>query len=951
MKPFLLETAEFLLERHKENLSQFTMVFPNRRAVLFFQKYLAQAANTAIWSPACTTINELMYKFSGLQQADDITLIFELYQVYKKEKKTEETFDEFYYWGEMLLNDFDDMDKYLVDAASLFRNLLAVKEIEKEFQYLLPEQIEAIQSFWSSFDPDKNSKFQQDFISVWSILYNVYRNFNEKLKENAIAYEGMIYRNVAESCISKTISLAESDKYIFIGFNALTKCETVLFEHLKKTKHAEFYWDYDDFYISNSYHQAGFFMRKNLVNFPSPAQNFNRNNLTNKKNIRIIAAPSGMGQAKLVGKLLQQIQNNSEEDRMKTAIVLSDETLLLPVLYSIPDTYSDVNITMGYPVKVTAAYSFIEHLLNLQRNSKKNKKEEIYFYHKDVLKILNHQYISGIKEAQNIIDAIVEKNKISLSRDDFKNNEFLFKLFNHFEDSTAMISWLLDVLQTVYIRRNKTGKEPSIEQELIYKVYSSVLRIKDVVISKQTVVGVKILIKLILQIVKNIRIPFEGEPLRGLQVMGILETRALDFDSVILLSLNEGILPKSSSSPSFIPYNLRKGFELPTVEHLDSIYAYYFYRLLQRVDTIDLLYSTNPDDDKSGEMSRFLLQLKFDANFKVNEDVVAHSVSMAHSKEIVIPKDAHVLNILNSYTDIESEKPRYFSASALNSYIECSLKFYFSYIAGLKEQESVSEDIDAALFGSLLHETAEHLYNKQKLISIKYLDEIRNNSVLIDQTILDAFQKYFFKTEKEITIDDIEGKSILTFEMLKKYIRQLLEKDKKYSPITIIGLEKKINTQFPVLCNGGKKNINLYGIIDRIDQIAEGLRIVDYKTSFPDAGFTNIEALFERNNPKRNKAAFQTFYYSLLYKLDTGNNKTIPALYFIRDLFNEDFDFHLHDKNNKTFVTDFTKYEDEFTTNLNVLFEEIYNKDISFSQTDDAASCTYCPYAEICHRG
>ena len=324
---------------------------------------------------------------------------------------------------------------------------------------------------------------------------------------------------------------------------------------------------------------------------------------------------------------------------------------------------------------------------------------------------------------------------------------------------------------------------------------------------------------------------------------------------------------------------------------------------------------------------------------------------MAHSKEIVIPKDAHVLNILNSYTDIESEKPRYFSASALNSYIECSLKFYFSYIAGLKEQESVSEDIDAALFGSLLHETAEHLYNKQKLISIKYLDEIRNNSVLIDQTILDAFQKYFFKTEKEITIDDIEGKSILTFEMLKKYIRQLLEKDKKYSPITIIGLEKKINTQFPVLCNGGKKNINLYGIIDRIDQIAEGLRIVDYKTSFPDAGFTNIEALFERNNPKRNKAAFQTFYYSLLYKLDTGNNKTIPALYFIRDLFNEDFDFHLHDKNNKTFVTDFTKYEDEFTTNLNVLFEEIYNKDISFSQTDDAASCTYCPYAEICHRG
>ncbi|MFO7844089.1 MAG: PD-(D/E)XK nuclease family protein, partial [Bacteroidales bacterium] len=762
MNTFLKHIAEDLYNRYGDKISGLCLVFPNQRAGLYFKKYLSELTTKPIWSPKTTTINELMQEISGLTIADPIKILFELYQIYKQAKKSEEPFDDFYFWGEMMLNDFDDIDKYLVNPDDLFKNLESLKSIQDQFSYLTEKQIEAIKQFWQSFDPEKHSIHQQDFISIWNVLPVIYKKLNEKLTSLGIAYEGMIYRKVANLLEgNKAINLPH-EKYIFAGFNALNQCEKNLFHFLQNNQRAEFFWDYDQRFIQNTNHEAGLFLRENIKTFKTPLS-FSNKNISrlsaDQKNIEIISVPGNVGQAKIITENLKQANQEITESPDNTAIVLADEDLLVPVLQSIPNSIENVNITMGYPVINTPIYSLLEHVIELQKNARKNS-----FYHKDVTAILNHQYINTYfsKEASRLVQFIRTNNRIMIAKEELSTCDFFTLLFNKIESYAQLSEYFLTILHHVYQSLNDNKIEdtihtPSLEKEYIYHIYLSINRVKEVLQEQQVEIRMDTYIRLIRKIIRNLRIPFTGEPLSGLQVMGILETRLLDFQHLFITSVNEGVFPKTESSLSFVPYNLRHGFGLPTIEHQDAIYAYYFYRLIHRAQDVTLIYNSNTDGLQTGEMSRFLYQLKYESPFNITEKSLRYDININQPKEIRIEKTPEIREILRAYLSSSGEE-KYLSPSGLSNYLRCKLKFYFRYVAGLKEQDEVTEEIDAPLFGNILHEAMDNLYQhlKGKIVLPETLSEILKDGRQITASIDHAFSKNYFKNQKT----DYSGKNI-----------------------------------------------------------------------------------------------------------------------------------------------------------------------------------------------
>ena len=701
MNSFLQHIAQDLYTRYGSDISELCIVFPNRRASLYFKKYLSELSDKPIWAPDTTTINELMQQISGLTTADHIKLLFELYRIYKQAKKSEESFDDFYFWGEMMLNDFDDIDKYLVNPEDLFKNLKSLKSIQDQFNYLSPEQVEAIKQFWQSFDPEKNSAHQEDFISIWNVLLEIYKQFNKKLGELGIAYEGMIYRAVADKIKGNDVIELPHKKYVFAGFNALNNCEKKFFNYLNNNKLADFYWDYDLSYINNKHHEAGLFLRDNINQYKQPESISGKDiftSLSQNKNIEIISVPSDVGQAKVITQKLKENGANTGDSPNKTAIVLADEELLVPVLHSVPDSIDKVNITMGYPVNNTPVYSLLEHIIDLQKNAKETK-NGITFYHKNVVAILNHQYVNSqySKEATELLQYIKKNNKIVITRNELASCDFFKTIFTKINTSPELSEYILNILHNIYNALKKSGQEntihtTSLEKEYIYHIYLSINRLKDVLHEQKIEIKMETYIRLIRKIIRNLRIPFTGEPLSGLQIMGILETRLLDFENLYITSVNEGIFPKTDAALSFIPYNLRRGFGLPTIEHQDAIYAYYFYRLLQRAKNVSIIYNSSSDGLQTGEMSRFLYQLKYESGFDIKEKSLKYDINITQPKEIRIEKSDEILKKLSKFQSSAGET-KYLSPSGLSTYLRCQMQFYFRYVAELRKQDELTEEI------------------------------------------------------------------------------------------------------------------------------------------------------------------------------------------------------------------------------------------------------------------
>lgn len=907
---FLEQVALDFYNREGSGIRELCFVFPNRRSGLFFRKYIASLSQKPIFSPAIVTLKDMVVSLSKKREADRIELLFDLYEIYREISKTPESFDNFIYWGEIILNDFNDTDKYLINAKQLFSNVKELKEIESDYSFLSDIQLKAVKSFWEGFLPEGNSANKKSFITTWELLYPLYSKFRQKLKYKEAGYEGMLYRMVA---LDKELlePLREYKNVIFVGFNALNECEKNIFKTVQNMNIADFYWDYEGHLIKDRDNRASYFMDYNLSNFPSKFDIGTTVDRDVVPQIEVIGVASSVIQAKITGEILKEIPGTIDN-----AVVLPDESLLMPMLNSIPANIERINVTMGYPITGTPVLSLIMLITEMEWEARG-------IYYKRALPLLKHSYVKKIagNNVHEILNAIVKENIVYAKRDLFEKNDFLKLLFSEIpaqEDSCAL---LCDKIIAILDALSQSSGISKIEKEFVYHIHTAVTRIKGILIS----MTIKTFARLLAMLTQGLTIPFRGEPLSGLQIMGALETRVLDFDNIVICSVNEGIFPKKSVSNSFIPYNLRLGFGLPVKEHEDALYSYLFYRLILRAKKVFLLYDTRTEGLKNGEPSRFIMQLKYLYNLPVTERNVIYRVEPQQRKEIVIKKDSAVMVKLGLFLQIESGKA--LSASALNTYIDCPLQFYFSYIEGVKVEEEVSEELEASEFGSIFHFVMERLYKpyENKTLAKDSIKAILANEHLIEHEVNEGFLKYK-------NISDPKGYALLIKRLIIKYVQITLDHDISQVPFEYLGAEKRLTSVVSVKPGMA---VPLKGFLDRIDK-KDTLRIVDYKTGKGDMLFKSIESLFDSSFNRRNKVAFQMFLYSLLLEY---KGELIAEPYFIRELAKK--------KSHRIFIDEPQK--EEFRKLLIELLDQIFNPEISFCATQNTDICKWCDFNSICY--
>ncbi len=947
MDTFLKHVVRYVYEQLGEGISDVTFVFPGKRVSLFFLRYLSEIAGKPIWSPSCFTIQELMQYISGKQSSDTLQLIFELYGIYQKETKTNESFDEFYYWGEMLLADFDDIDKYMVNANDMFQNLATLKQYENLYNYLSEEQIDSIRQFWSSFTDMSSFEMQGKFISVWSVLYPVYNNYKEHLNKNQMAYDGMIFRDVVEKLKNNQAVSLPSEKIVFVGFNALNVCEKKLFEYLRKHDRAWFFWDYDPAFLQDPVHQAGFFLRENLLQFPSPDSWKQHEHGSKEKPVKIYGVGSDIAQVKQASLAIRELARNSKIDE-QTAWILADETMLPHVLDALPQEINDVNITMGFPMHLSQTYGFVNALFDLHHYQKR-RGDDACFYFRQVADILQHPFI--IKGHRSKVESFVSKmnkeNQVYITRKDIPEVNLLHIIFDVSEN---VFDWLREIIQSVI---QNVGQQPEktdsemLELDFLFSLFTVFNQIEEQLIKKNIEVNLKTLRRIVSKIIRNFKLPFSGEPLSGLQIMGLLETRAIDFKNIVILSFNEGIYPKTSATPSYIPYNLRKGFGLPTLEHQDSIFAYYFYRLLQRAEHVEIFYNTKADGLKTGERSRFLHQMIYQGMYPVEDIPVTIPMSNYPKQPIEIEQSKDTMEKLKKYVPGNN---KILSPSALNVFLDCSLKFYFRYIAEIPEPEEISEEIDAAVFGNILHDSMEAIYKKHTLsivdkeTIIRYLSDDR----LISEIVESAFKENYSRNSY---LFNNSGNNAIVKNVIQSYVKQMLKIDSTLVPFEIAELEEEHRIKMTVSAHPEVKEIMVGGKIDRVDKIEDTFRIIDYKTGKADHGFGELNQLFEKEKLNRNRAVFQTFLYSYVLSVEF-DEKIQPGLYPVRNIYNEDFDsrIFLKQKSGKLFVEDFAEIKQEYGRMLQEIIDDLFSTHHIYKQTSEHQFCQYCPYSTICRR-
>jgi len=954
---FLSKVSDYLIDKYPENLSELCIVFPNRRAGLFLKNLLADKLRKTFWSPMVFSIEDFICEIADKKIAENIRLLIELYDVHKRvEKENAKSFDEFIKWGQMLLNDFNEVDLYLVNADDLFGYLSESKAI----------------SLWNT-DGKPLTEYQLKYLHLYKSLASYYKEFTNQLASKNIAYQGMVYRFVAEN-----IDLAEKwHKIIFVGFNALTASEEKIIKKLIHLNKAEILWDADKYFVENELQEAGTLIRKNKKTIGEKEFKWISDDFKNTaKEINIIGAVNGISQAKIAGNILKEILPTIVKDTklsLKTAVVLVDENLLLPVLYSLPSEVAQLNITMGFPLKNAPVYSFFDNVFTMHENAKRLSRSEFSdkqsFYFKDLIKLFTHPYIINLFNAneEHIVETIIARNKVFWQQEDIlalipenklnikENFKELLSNWNaqpyrSFECIANFIALLQKNIITSKKQIDTEEIDFKVDIELAYLFAFSKLinNLQFSLSSIADVVELKTLHSLYTQTVSLTKLPFYGEPLKGLQIMGLLETRTLDFDNLIILSVNEGLLPSGKTSNSLIPIDIKRQFNLATYKDHDSIYAYHFYRLLQRAKNVYLLYNTETDDFGKGERSRFVNQIifelpKYNSNIKISESIV----SCLPEKQLIdysisIKKEAFVYNMLKEMA-IYGMSP-----SAINAYRNCKLKFYFRYLLKLKETESVQEKIDAVTLGNIMHEALHILYKPftNKVIEKSHIEAMLKEAEII---IRQAFINAKFSTD-EINF----GKNHLIYKVAIKLINNFLHQEMKYIDdlkngntfLTLLELEKDMDKQINIPINEEENIIiKLKGKADRIDSIANTLRIIDYKTGY----FNKKEVLIKDwedliDKPLMDKC-FQLMFYAYLAQGEYEKPMQSGIISF--RMLSEGF---LHVKtlenNNHLSDTDFTYFE----TILKLILTEMFDKNIPFDQTEEIERCVYCPFAMICNR-
>lgn len=959
MESFLKLVAADLYKHTEGNLAHTAVVFPNKRAGLFFNEYLAQESDSPIWSPAYVSISELFRSLSPWEVGDPVKLVCELYKIFRRETQSTETLDDFYFWGEMLISDFDDADKNRVDTDKLFSNLQDLRNIMDDYTFIDDEQEEAIRQFFQNFSIERRTALKERFISLWNVLGNIYKGFRESLASQNIAYEGMMYRHVIEHL---DVDKLPYEKYIFVGFNVLNKVEHTLFTQLKDAGKAVFYWDYDEFYMKENRqavtHEAGEFIRRNLRDFPSPLSGELFKNLSKPKEVHYIASSTENAQARY---LPQWIRNNLTTPEKETAVVLCNEALLQPVLHSLPAEVKHVNITMGFPLSQTPVYSFLIALLELHTHGFNFKSGRYTF--QSVVTLLKHPYTRQLTgQAELLEKELTRNNRFYPLPGELGKDEFLTRLFTPLSGNLNLCIRLSETLQQVasIYQANTSGTEDTdafnqLYRESLFKAYTTINRFRTLIEEDELTVQSETFRRLLVKVLSATNIPFHGEPAIGMQVMGVLETRNLDFRHLVLLSVNEGQLPKSGGDSSFIPYNLRKAFGMTTIEHKIAVYAYYFYRLLQRAERITLMYNTSSDGLNRGEWSRFMLQFLIEWPHPITRQFLEAGQSPQGTSPITVEKTPDVMRRMQSLFDVRANPKAKFSPSALNYYLDCPLKFYYRYVAGLSAPDEVSAEIDSATFGSIFHYAAEHIYKDLtthgKVINKEALETLLRNEVKLQDYVDTAFKKLFFNVPQNEK-PEYNGVQLINSAVITRYLKQLLQNDLRYAPFTFIASEMEVDEPIDIQTPKGVIKSRIGGIIDRMDSKDGTLRIVDYKTGGDADTPPHVESLFIPDK-KRSNYVFQTFLYAAIMCRKQPTMKIAPALLYIHRAATETYSPVIQmgePRKPKEAVEDFSKYEKEYRERLQGLLEEIFNPEKSFTQTEIIEKCTYCDFKALCKR-
>lgn len=959
MESFLKLVAADLYKHTEGNLAHTAVVFPNKRAGLFFNEYLAQESESPIWSPAYVSISELFRSLSPWEVGDPVKLVCELYKIFRRETQSTETLDDFYFWGEMLISNFDDADKNKVDTDKLFSNLQDLRNIMDDYTFIDDEQEEAIRQFFQNFSIERRTALKERFISLWDVLGNIYKGFRESLASQNIAYEGMMYRHVIEHL---DVDKLPYEKYVFVGFNVLNKVEHTLFTQLKDAGKAVFYWDYDEFYMKENRqavtHEAGEFIRRNLRDFPSPLSGELFKNLSKPKEVHYIASSTENAQARY---LPQWIRNNLTTPEKETAVVLCNEALLQPVLHSLPAEVKHVNITMGFPLSQTPVYSFLIALLELHTHGFNFKSGRYTF--QSVVTLLKHPYTRQLTgQAELLEKELTRNNRFYPLPGELGKDEFLTRLFTPLSGNLNLCIRLSETLQQVagIYQANTSGTEDTdafnqLYRESLFKAYTTINRFRTLIEEDELTVQSETFRRLLVKVLSATNIPFHGEPAIGMQVMGVLETRNLDFRHLVLLSVNEGQLPKSGGDSSFIPYNLRKAFGMTTIEHKIAVYAYYFYRLLQRAERITLMYNTSSDGLNRGEWSRFMLQFLIEWPHPITRQFLEAGQSPQGTSPITVEKTPDVMRRMQSLFDVRANPKAKFSPSALNYYLDCPLKFYYRYVAGLSAPDEVSAEIDSATFGSIFHYAAEHIYKDLtthgKVINKEALETLLRNEVKLQDYVDTAFKKLFFNVPQNEK-PEYNGVQLINSAVIARYLKQLLQNDLRYAPFTFIASEMEVDEPIDIQTPKGVIKSRIGGIIDRMDSKDGTLRIVDYKTGGDADTPPHVESLFIPDK-KRSNYVFQTFLYAAIMCRKQPTMKIAPALLYIHRAATETYSLVIQmgePRKPKEAVEDFSKYEKEYRERLQGLLEEIFNPEKSFTQTEIIEKCTYCDFKALCKR-
>jgi CRISPR/Cas system-associated exonuclease Cas4 (RecB family) len=947
MESFLKELARKVST--EPQFEQLTLIFPNRRAALYFRKHLADVITKPVFAPRLITIEDFIASFSKYQIPDKLELVHKLHSIYNDVMgANSEPFDRFYFWGEMLLRDFNEIDKYLVNAEQLFRDLRNQKELDTSFDYLTDEQKRFLLEFWSEFESEVTDNKKQ-FLEIWGKLFSLYQTYRQHLENENFAYEGMVHRYVAESIASISAKQYNATQLRFVGFNALTKAEEKILCHFV-AQGSQLIWDGDEYYVNNKAQEAGEFFRE-YQQHEILKQTFTQtfpSNFRSPKSIRVFGAAQPIGQAKLMGQVLQQELDKGliPED---TLIVLPDEKLLMPILFGLPKSIDKLNVTMGYSLGNTSFFNLLEMLVELQISKRRE-----FYNHRQVLSLLAHPYViaadPGLANARR--KEIQKSNWVQIPQNYLASVSPLHRLiFGNLPEG------LFTYLQSVIKELGSLESILDLDREFAFQFVKVLNRIQDLIglqtpdqtDRKEFVKSLKSFLRLLRQLVRAERIPFSGEPLKGLQIMGVLETRNLDYKNVFVLSLNEGAFPSFGGKGSYVPFNIRKAYTLPTAEHQDAMYAYLFYRMLQRAENVFLFYNTETDQLGQGEKSRYLQQLIYESGLKMESQVLHNPLMPLPVDPIVIEKTADVLEAIMKL----NEGNTYFkgiSPSALASYLDCRLRFYFRYVARIREPNEVEDELGARELGNFLHKVMEKFYKnlaqrkRNKNVEAGDFADVKQVVTKLMDEIFSA--TYNMEPGKKV---EYEGQSVIIQQLVQNFALRILDQDKEMTPFTIEAIEAdgllhrvKISYAPGYAVLGGK--------IDRVDRKDHVLRIVDYKTGSDKLDFESVASLFDRNNKKRQKAAFQTLLYAFLYQTNFSLKADDQMLTGImnRELLFNNAKFGL--EMNKKRIYNVLPLMEEFSIHLTALLEEIFNPEVPFDQTQELSTCKFCPYKGICYR-